>query len=106
MQTGQRLADLLRVPVKSDARLNEVRRPRVRDDSEFTKMIQSYLSGDIVTGWEPHETVVQRMQDAIGHVTWTSASSGAREFWMAFSTPDGWLVDPPTVRRLVADRSL
>lgn len=121
VQTGAVLADLLGVRAELDARLHEVRRPTVDDDAAFTRTVETYLSGGAVPGWEAPETVVQRMQHAVedavalgfvGLVSHATALSlyvqhlglaSACDFWTRLTTPDGWLVDGTTIRRLGGD---
>ena len=120
VQTGCALAELLELPAESDPRLNEVHRPWVGDDGTFMETVQSYLAGDAVTGWEPQETVVARMQDAardafetgfVGLVSHGTALAlfvahlglvRAADFWVQLTSPDAWLVDGSTIRRLGA----
>ncbi len=120
LQTGRALAELLEVPAEPDPRLNEVHRPWVGDDCRFMETMQSYLAGDAVTGWEPQETVVARMRDAaadaletgfVGLVSHGTALAlfvahlglvRAADFWVQLTSPDAWLVDGSTIRRLGA----
>jgi 2,3-bisphosphoglycerate-dependent phosphoglycerate mutase len=118
VQTGSVLAQALRVPAESDLRLNEVHRPWVGDDGAFTEMVQSYLGGGAVTGWESQEAVVARMRDAAGdaiqagsvvlvsHATALAlfvahlGLARAADFWVQLTSPDAWLVDGSMIRRV------
>jgi broad specificity phosphatase PhoE len=121
MQTGRVLADLLEVRAEHDARLNEVRRPPVASDADFTEAVKSYLTGGIVSGWEPQESTVQRMRLAIGDaleigsvglVSHGTAMSlflehlglvHAWDFFRQLTSPDAWMVDGNIIRRLGAE---
>lgn len=117
-QTGRVLADLLEVPTELDARLNEVSRPEVRSDTAFSESARTYLTGGTVAGWETLGSVVRRMQHAVtdaseigcvGFVSHGTAMSlflehlglvRAWDFYLQLTSPDGWLIDGPTLRRL------
>ena len=121
VQTGRPLAELLDVPTEQDIRLNEVLRPRIVDDGAFRKGVKSYLNGGHLTGWEAQEDVVRRMSAAVadahdiglvGLVSHGIAISLLVEhlglvrawgFWMQLASPDAWLVDGCTIRRLGAE---
>lgn len=118
VQTGRVLVDLLEVPTGQDTRLNEVLRPEVGNDVVFMETVKSYLTSGTVAGWEPQGAVLQRMQHAvagaleIGFVGFVSHGTAmslflerlglvqAWDFYLGLTSPDGWLIDRHTVRRL------
>ena len=118
VQTGRVLADLLDVSMEQDARLNEVRRTRVPSEADFIVTAQRYLTGATVDGWESQGSVVRRMRHAVadaldvgfvGFVSHGTAMSlflerlgllRAWDFYTQLTSPDGWQVDGPALRRL------
>jgi broad specificity phosphatase PhoE len=118
VQTGTELARLAGLLVRSDARLNEVRRPFVEDDSDFAENVKSYLRGDTLVGWEQQAVVNQRMErvveDAleIGFAALVTHGTAMTlflhhlclvepwDFWQALTTPDCWRIDGSDIRRV------
>jgi broad specificity phosphatase PhoE len=125
VQTGNELAHLVAVPMDSDARLNEVRRPSTESYGAFSEDAKSYLHGATVVGWEQQATVIERMLSAVetvldrdvglvGFVTHGTVMSvflghlglvQPWDFWRTLTTPDGWLIDGSVVHRLCVESS-
>jgi broad specificity phosphatase PhoE len=119
VQTGEELARLVGLPMVSDSRLNEVHRPFLEDDGDFTDHVKSYLNGGVVAGWERQDIVIERMRSVVedassrgfvGLVTHGTAMSlflehlrlvQAWQFWGGLANPDGWLIEGPELRRLI-----
>ena len=90
----------------------------MRSDAAFRETAKTYLTGGTVAGWESQGSVLQRMQHAvadaseIGFVGFVSHGTAmslflerlghvhAWDFYMQLTSPGGWLVDGPTLRRL------
>jgi hypothetical protein len=52
--------------VTTDAGLDEVRRPHVwSENSTYRNTARSYVEGALPEGWEPHDQVVRRFDDAV-----------------------------------------
>jgi broad specificity phosphatase PhoE len=118
VQTGRVFADLLDLATSSDPRLNEVHRPSTGDDGAFGEKVRAYLAGDAVSGWEHHQTVIDRMQGAVEDAASLAPAAlvshgtamalyldhlglvRALEFWPDLTSPDAWVVDGTTLRRL------
>lgn len=122
VQTGSVLGDLLDLPTSSDPRLNEVHRPPVAGSGAFTRSVWDYLAGSSIAGWEPRQSVVERMHAAVEDALANGASGivshgtaialflehlglvRAPEFWSDLTSPDAWLVDEPAIKRLGSER--
>jgi hypothetical protein len=61
--------------VTTDDGLVEVRRPHVwSDNTTYRSLARSYVEGDLPDGWEPHNQVVRRFDDAVVRHAATAAT--------------------------------
>jgi broad specificity phosphatase PhoE len=111
-------------PVVTDARFNEVRRPREPFNGDFRAQREAYASGIEHARWEPRAEVVARFSAGIRYwsdvaagrpvviathgmamTTWLAAAVGLTDpgaFWAQLRLPDPYRVDrvAKTVERL------
>jgi broad specificity phosphatase PhoE len=115
IQTGECLASVLGVELRSDRQLGEVDRPMLA--TGFEVAVARYFNGEDCDRWEPREAVRQRFAAALAEVPQkgntaivthgtaltiylaTVATIDEIQFWRDLTRPDAWaLVDGQLTR--------